>query len=240
MTNWLPGAERVPTAAYGYPDLAPGAMQAIACMSHIMQGYQSTMIRWALERPFTTYKSAHFTIGRDGRVVQHIGIRDAAWCAGGVRSPTWALLPPGLNPNRCVVALEHEGFSTVPNEYPYDYLYSANQPWPEPMVEASIAVQAWVHGELGLTPSVDTIIGHRETDSVTRADDPGSAWPRGRIIAALAGEAPVELPPRLSPNAAATWVDFGNALVGQNGRSLIPIRYDGGMALYEYRIPRGG
>lgn len=186
MTDWCPFAERIETAAYGYNDLAPGAMQPIAVISHIMQGYQRTMIGWARERPATTMLSVHFTIGREGRIAQHVGIRDAAYHAGLVAQPGWKLYRPGTNPNRYTVGIEHEGFSAPPS-YGFDYLYDAVHPWPEPMVLASIRVHQWIIAETGIVPSEDTIIGHSATDSVNRARDPGPMWPRERLLAALRG-----------------------------------------------------
>ena len=73
-------------------------------------------------------KSAHFTIGRDGYVEQHVSLKRSAWHAGRIRRPTWHLAselregqwPP--NPNRRTIGIEHEGFS-VPPTYSYDYVY---------------------------------------------------------------------------------------------------------------------
>lgn len=167
MTDWMPGVERIETAAQG------GPIEPRGVMSHIMQGYQSTMIAWARQRPMRTTRSAHFTVGRDGRIVQHVSIRRQAWHAGRLDStpPTWPLLPQGGNPNDYAVGIEHEGFS--------------GQPWPWAQVEASIRVQRWLFEELGLEPSEDTVIGHYMTAPESRRHDPGSGWPRERILGAL-------------------------------------------------------
>lgn len=182
--GWMPGVEHVPTEAFGYADLAQGSMQPIAVMSHVMQGYQRTMLAWARERPSSTPKSAHFTIGREGHVAQHVGIFDAAWTAGYVAHPSWPLYRPGTNPNRYLVHIEHEGFSAPPG-YGFDFVYDDARPWPDAMVAASIEVQRWVLAQTGIEAGPLTVIGHRETDSVNRALDPGSAWPQARIIEAL-------------------------------------------------------
>lgn len=168
MAEWMPSVERVETAAVGGPIKPRGVM------SHIMQGWQATMIRWARERPRLTPKSAHFTIGRDGRVVQHVPVRRRAWHAGRLdrdAPPRWSLLPPGANPNDHAVGIEHEGFS--------------GEPWPDPQVRATIEVHRWLFAELGLAPSGDTVIGHFMTAPASRAADPGPAWPRSRILDAL-------------------------------------------------------
>ena len=168
MAEWMPGVERIETAAMG------GTIVPRGVMSHVMQGWQATMIRWARERPRATPKSAHFTIGRDGRIVQHVPIRRQAWHAGRLdpdAPPQWSLLPPGANPNDHAVGIEHEGFS--------------GEPWPEPQVEATISVHRWLFAELGLVPSEETVIGHFMTAPASRAADPGPTWPRDRILHAL-------------------------------------------------------
>lgn len=177
MTDWAPFAERIESAAVG------GPIQPIAALSHIMQGAQATMIAWARERPAVTPVSAHFTIGKTGRIVQHVSIRRQAWHAGRLdigAAPTWRLLPPGGNPNDFAVGIEHEGFS--------------GEVWPELQIEATIRVHRWLFDELKLIPSTDTVIGHFETAPRSRAHDPGPTWPRGRILEALhADRAPVRL-----------------------------------------------
>ncbi|MCY4616905.1 MAG: peptidoglycan recognition family protein [Chloroflexi bacterium] len=168
MAEWMPGVERIETAAVG------GAIVPRGVMSHVMQGWQATMVRWARERPRATPKSAHFTIGRDGRIVQHVPIRRQAWHAGRLdpdAPPRWSLLPPGGNPNDHAVGIEHEGFS--------------GEPWPEPQGEATIRVHRWLFAELGLAASEETVIGHFMTAPASRAADPGPTWPRDRILHAL-------------------------------------------------------
>ena len=182
--GWLAGIEHIPTAAYTAQTITPRGV-----LSHIMQGYQRTMIAWANERPARTRASAHFTIGRDGRTVQHVSIQHQAWHAGRLDAspPTWPLWRAGENPSDISIGIEHEGFS-VPPGYGYDYLYSAARPWPEPMVLATIRVHRWLFAELGLTPGPNTAIGHYMTAPQSRANDPGPQWPRARIIAALADQ----------------------------------------------------
>ncbi len=188
--GWAPFAEAIPTAAYGGYGMAPGSMQPIAVMSHIMQGYQSTMIDWAEERPAEHQVSAHASISRAGRIVQHVSIYDPAWTAGVVREPTW----PGLrsdssgvpvNPNTYVVHIEHEGFSQL--ALGTDYIYETR--WPALMLEASVRFHAWVFAQLGIVADPLTVIGHYETNSVTRGNDPGSAWSKATVIGMLAVEA---------------------------------------------------
>jgi len=184
--GWYPGIKHAPTAAYGYPTMAAGTMKPIAIVSHIMQGYQTTMLRWADQRPPTNYVSAHFTINRDGHVVQHVGIFDPAWASGGTHNPTWPLYretPTERNANYYTVAIEHEGFAIEPR-YSYDFVYDEDEHWPEAMVEASIKVQQWICVTAGITPNESTVIGHNSINTA-KPNCPGSMWPRHRIITAL-------------------------------------------------------
>lgn len=195
MALWHPDAERVPTAAF-WPGMDAEFPAFRGCMVHIMQGYQSTMIRWAQERPWRTAKSAHFTIGRSGRLVQHVPLGSRSWAAGRACNPTWPQLSPSqlraANPrsvNHTVVNFECEGFSKDPVDYGYDYVYDTAHPWPQALVTSLINALVWVHEELGLDPSGETIIGHRDTDSCTRADDPGWAFPMASVRAIVAARA---------------------------------------------------
>jgi N-acetyl-anhydromuramyl-L-alanine amidase AmpD len=186
--GWMPQVERVVTNAYGrYPGLADGDLKPLAIMMHVMQGYQSTMVRWAEEQPFRTAKSAHITIGRKGRIVQHVSGFDASWAAGRANRPTWAGLPGDVghirSVNRYVINVELEGFSIDPVTYGYDYLYGQRRPWPEPMVAACIDVAAYFCDLHQLAPTDLTIIGHSATDSVSRSQDPGGAFPMDLVIA---------------------------------------------------------
>ncbi len=226
--GWMPNVEHIPTEASGGYGMAPDTMDSVAVMSHIMQGYQRTMIRWAEERPYATEKSAHFTIGRDGRIVQHVGIYNPSWTAGNVKNPTWRLYRPGVNPNKYLVQIEHEGFSVEPG-YGYDYLYSESMPWPDEMVMASVEVHKWVMLELGLEPDHDTVIGHFMTNSVTRLDDPGKDWPRERIIDRIGGVS--ILPPALTRIRATIAVWRGEEVP-------VPVRRVGDKDYYEFYVRR--
>src|SRR5690606_37806848 len=94
-----------------------------------------------------------------------------------------------------------EGCSVDPRpDYtvPPGLIYSAANPWPEAMVEASVRVHRWLFEAIPTLgePSRDSIIGHYETGDPNRVNDPAAAsdrsvWPRDRIIAALARRTPL-------------------------------------------------
>lgn len=189
----MPGVVVVETEAHG------GQIEPLGVMNHIMQGYKRTMEGWARERPDTTPKSAQFLIGRDGDIVQTVSIFEQAWAGGTIRKPKSKIIKElGGNPNNYFVHIEHEGFSTPPG-YGFDYIYSKKYPWSVPMIESSIRVHAFIIREVArvqnrvIDPNRDTVIGHRQGDSVNRANDPSSVprffgegvWPQKRIIHAL-------------------------------------------------------
>jgi len=193
--GWMPGVEHIPTPTYGYADVPAGGMQPTAIVNHIAQGYQRTFDSWA--RLGNGIVSAHFTIGRAGRIVQYVGIFDPAYHAGLLdegRPPSWLGYRRGVNPNKHTMAVEHEGFSIAPN-YDFDYVYDAAHPWPDAMVDASIRVQRWALATARLTASAHTVIGHHEIAPRSRAHDPGPQWPRERIMRGLEGFARELSPP---------------------------------------------
>src|SRR6185295_3079618 len=56
-------------------------------------------------------RSAHYGVGRDGRVHQYVREEDTAYHAGTVDHPTAAMVlaKPGVNPNQYTIGIEHEG-----------------------------------------------------------------------------------------------------------------------------------
>ncbi len=168
--GWMPGVEVYKTAAYGDPRIPAVGMWPKQVVSHVMQGFQSTMIDWSMQRPPIVRASAHFTIGRDGRICQHVSIWDPAWH---VAWDGWNLHSIGI---------EHEGFS-VPPGYGYDYVYSDAQPWPEAMIKATIQVHQWVMEAIrvydpSVVPGEATILTHALTGQPDRVYDPGDAFMR--------------------------------------------------------------
>lgn len=189
--GWCPFAERIETQVGDYDDIPDDGMLCDAVISHVAGGFIGGLI--AMAKDPNTPVSWHFSIGRDGRILQHRSIADPAWHAGIVNQPTWKLYN-NTNPNRHSVGIEHEGFS-IPATYA-DYVYSASDPWPEPLIASSIKVHDWVFQTVNawypgrMAPGPDTVITHSMTDARTRSQDPGDLWlatVRPRIIAALQG-----------------------------------------------------
>ena len=178
--GWMPDVLHVPTAAHGHPAVPTGQMWPKQIVHHVMQGYQHTMIQWANQRPPIVKASAHFTVDRNGRIMQHVSIWDPAWH---VAHQDW---------NVHSVGIEQEGFSIAA---PLGaYAYSPENPWPEPLIQAVIRINLWVMDAIRIydqtvVPGPDTIITHALTGQPDRIHDPGqlwmdTVWPR--ILAAFA------------------------------------------------------
>ena len=177
----MPDIDHIGTTMYGYTDVPPETMKPIAVINHIMQGYARTMIDWATHN--SVQKSAHFIIDREGNITQTVSIYSPAWHAGRTAKESWKSFPGG-NPNKYTVGIEHEGFSVDPG-YGYDYIYDGS--WPEAMMDASAKVHKWILGELSLDANDQTVIGHFETDAVSRANDPGPQWSREDLLSRING-----------------------------------------------------
>ena len=179
--GWMPDIDHIGTTMYGYTDVPPETMKPIAVINHIMLGYARTMIDWATNN--SVQKSAHFIIDREGNITQPVSIYSPAWHAGRTAKESWKSFPGG-NPNKYTVGIEHEGFSVDPG-YGYDYIYDGS--WPEAMMDASAKVHKWILGELSLDANDQTVIGHFETDAVSRANDPGPQWSREDLLSRITG-----------------------------------------------------
>ena len=55
------------------------------------------------------------------------------------------------------------------------------------MMDASAKVHKWILGELSLDANDQTVIGHFETDAVSRANDPGPQWSREDLLSRING-----------------------------------------------------
>jgi N-acetyl-anhydromuramyl-L-alanine amidase AmpD len=161
--GWMPGVEYVPTVRVA-PDsygIADGNMWPRAIVHHVMQGYFAGAKAMMQE---TTFKapSWHFSVARDGRIMQHASIwtptmhagltstsRDVGEPVDSLRSNPgqWLAAWQAKNPNTWAIGIEHEGFSkpetTGTGKRVDDYIYGPGNPWPEALIEASIRVQRW-------------------------------------------------------------------------------------------------
>lgn len=191
-SGWMPGVERVPFRSFASSGIAEDSMFPQAIVQHVMSGYMAGARAMALNNLEGTPPSWHFSIGRDGHVMQHVSIWDTAWHCGITRDVIPVALVTSLrdrfgrDPNTWTVGIEHEGFS-IPALYNGkrvdDYVYDTEHPWPDAMIEASIRVQKWVWNQCGwLIEITDRIereerfLMHSMIDTVNRVQDPGTVW----------------------------------------------------------------
>ncbi len=111
--EWVPWK---PVSPDGRPTYYAGRNRPLAVVLHVMQGYQRTARRWAEAGHFG--QSWHYSIGRDGSVMQHLDHEDGGYHAGITafkeRSypPRWPLWKgPRINVNHYTIGIEHEGFA---------------------------------------------------------------------------------------------------------------------------------
>ena len=124
--------------------------------------------------------SAHYTVTRDGRVLQHVDDLTVAWHVG----PSY---------NRQTIGIEHEGLAADPNT------------WTPELIEASTSLFAWLSKEYALAPPPQVLLEHSEIDPLTRLD-PGPYFPRGPYLA-LAGAKMAGVPPKTgAPSTAGLWL----------------------------------
>jgi hypothetical protein len=170
-----PEAEWVPwryLSDSGQPTYFKGINRPEAVVLHVMQGYMSTARQWAIVGHYGA--SWHFSVGRDGSVMQHLDFEDGGYHAGigptrpngqPTPEPTWALWKGwGPNVNTYTIGIEHEGFSgdgfTVEQQ------------------RASRDLCRWLAADLGVPYDRDHFPPHADIDLVNRAND--FAPPDGR------------------------------------------------------------
>jgi len=176
-TGWYPGAHQ----RIGIPDsnFAPGNDGPLAAALHIIVGSLASAISEFQARKL---KSAHFGIGKDGRVVQFVSIHDTAFANGlswnltrtcwvdpeknlllPPHTPPWPLLHAPRNPNYYTISIEREG-------HPEDTPTAA-------MDAATVALLRWLAEQFPATlkpyrPLVN-LIGHCHIGPIHRAHCPG-------------------------------------------------------------------
>jgi N-acetylmuramoyl-L-alanine amidase len=142
----------------------------IAIVIHIMQGSLAAVDDW-----FTGTQSkvsAHYGVGKDGRVHRYVLEANTAWHAGRVNMPTWKLLKKGgnnyiVNPNFYTLGIEHEGYE--------------HDDWTDEMYDSSSALIADMSLRWGIPLDRDHVIGHHEIFSLKTC--PGDKVDLDKLIA---------------------------------------------------------
>lgn len=116
--------------------------------------------------------SSNFLILKNGEIYLLVDYRKKrrAWANGPIRKPDpairWlaAVAAAGRNPNRCTVSVEHEATSDEMRR---------RAPMPDAQFNSSTWLTLTLLQELGLPISDQTVIGHRQINSVDKAYCPG-------------------------------------------------------------------
>ena len=187
----------------------PENVQPVECVviHYTAGGALEATIAW-FQNPDSS-ASAHYVIGRDGRVVQMVPLEDRAWHAGvsrwrgrrGVNRFSWGIELCNWGRLTEVAGGGYENWTGRRYKGPAPYLDGAGQPWepfPDAQIEALVRVLRHLVGvaaEAGtdLLSEEDRILGHEHV-APGRKIDPGPAFPWIRVREQLAGEAEEEGP----------------------------------------------
>ena len=150
--------------------------------------------------------SAHYGVGKSGRVHQFVEEADTAFHAGTVVEPTWRLIDPKINPNLYTVGIEHEG-------QPQDT-------WPDEQFRACAALVREIAGRWNITLDRDHIIMHREIRASKMC--PGSVDMEGLIREAACSPVPAVNSARLTRAAMKVNVRRGRPATSAAISSVIP------------------
>ena len=157
-----PAAEQVPwlySGPNGGPTYFKGQNRPEAVVLHVQQGYARTARQWALSGHYGA--SWHFTVAKDGSVMQHLDFRDGGYHAGipaTAPDPTWPLWKGhGRNVNTYTIGVEHEGFS--------------GEVFPAAQAAASRELCRWLAAELGVPYDRERFPSHADIDLINRPND---------------------------------------------------------------------
>ena len=149
-------------AADGEPAFYRGQNGPAAVVLHVMAGHMSTVLGWASIG--YRFASWHYSVGRDGKVYQHLEHSDGGYHAGitdtqaAARPPVWRLWRGlGVNVNRYTIGVEHEGFE--------------GQPFTAAQSAASRDLCRWLAADLGIPLDRDHFPPHAVIDTVNRVND---------------------------------------------------------------------
>lgn len=167
-----------------------GGHAPIAIVNHVAEGSLAGVDSWFGQT--ASQVSAHFCVGKGGEIHQYVRSSDTAWANGRLNRPNTAIpwiadaVNRGINPNRLTISIEREGFT--------------GEPLTEPMYQSILALHRYLCGYWGIPADAHHIVGHRDLDSVTRANCPGPHFPWARLLDDLNYAAPE--PPIITAEAA--------------------------------------
>lgn len=153
--------------------------KAVAIVDHCMSK-GATGVRATLEGCWSHFSnpksevSAHFGVGKDGRVWQFVNLNDTAWSNGILENPDMAVpwladaVRRKVNPNKLTISIEHEGDS-------FDVM-TENQ------YIATLALHRLLIATVGIKPDREHIIGHYQITGRSRQNCPGPFFNFERLM----------------------------------------------------------
>lgn len=173
-----------------------GGFQPEAVVVHIAVGPFGAIRNW-FQHP-DARASAHYGVGKDGRIDQYVAEERAAWHAGNVLRPTWGLLKAGVNPNRYTIGIEHAGY--------------ADDPWTEVMYETSASLIRDICDRWNIPIDRNHIVGHREIYAAKTC--PGSQVSIEKLITLALDGIMIEQPHEIGTQETYHIVKRGDTLFG--------------------------
>ncbi len=157
-------------------------------VSHITEGSFESAVSW-LCNPASS-ASAHFVVGKDGRIVQLVELTDSAWCNGTStdinksnhysKSTLKQVKSRKTNANYYTISIEHEGFSSQGQGRLTDI-----------QLEATIWLHKYIINEVkkiyGIEIPLDRehIVGHFQIDPIRKPNCPGQNFQFDEILKEL-------------------------------------------------------
>lgn len=142
-----------------------------AVVVHIMEGSLVGTDSW-FNDPVSKV-SAHYGVGKNGKIHQYVGESDTAWHAGRKSNPTWSLIKNGVSPNLYTIGIEHEGFGDTA--------------WTDAMYQASASLISEICNRWAIPIDRDHIVGHREIYG--KKTCPGQVVKLDKLVKMARGEA---------------------------------------------------
>ena len=226
----------------------------IAIVNHVMIGTLAGTIGVFKQPGWDA--SAHYGVGKDGRVVQFVSENDRAWANGPIRTPNAGVTPwvtdaqqRGINPNDLSVTIEWEGAhrggkggTVVFNGEPIkvDFLKGTITEFWKPTPQqyaAGLALIRDIAARNNIALDRAHICRHSDVDSVRKWFCPGDGFPLQQVLDDLkAGAAPpapgyrLQSPPTITPDA------FTQALAAVGSPVL---QEDSGANFYNLCVSKG-
>ncbi|NWJ45725.1 MAG: N-acetylmuramoyl-L-alanine amidase [Chloroflexi bacterium] len=178
-----------------------GQHHPVAIVEHTMHGTLEDTFRYFNGELGNYPVSAHYGVGRDGRIWQFVAVEDTAWANGIVQDHDTTLdwvtdaLRDGVNLNAITISIEYEGYS--------------GEALTEEQYEAAVELHRQLLPQWNIPANEKHIIGHSQLDRRERAADPGAGFPWARLLQALVNvnhnNVEIDIEPQVKP--LSLWLD---------------------------------